>query len=278
MPGKLLVFGAGFTGSRLVAALQAEGWQAAGTSRSGENGTLLFEDGGRLAGEALEGVTHVIASVPPGGDGDPVLNAHAGDLARSETLVWAGYLSTTGVYGDHGGAWVDELSETRPTAERSKRRLAAEMAWTEWGKAAGIPVQIFRLAGIYGPGRNALERVRGGKAVRVLKPGHTVGRIHVDDIVRTVRAGMAAPGAGPVFNLADDEPAANADVLAFAADLLGVEPPPAVSFEQAEMTPMARSFYADNRRVSNQRIKSALGISLMYPTYREGLRAILEGN
>ena len=273
---KLLVFGAGFTGGRLVSAVQADGWQALGTSRNGEGDKLAFSDGVPLPVSALEGVTHVVASAPPGEDGDPVLAAHTEDLAALKSLRWVGYLSTTGVYGDHGGAWVYETSETRPTVARSKRRLAAEQEWLAWGKQSGKPVQVFRLAGIYGPGRNALVRVQSGRALRVIKPGHSVGRTHVDDIVQIVRAGMARPEAGPVFNVADDEPAPNADVLTYASELLGVEPPPEVPFDQAGMTPMARSFYADNRRVANGLVKRALGVTLLYPTYREGLKALAE--
>ena len=204
-----------------------------------------------------------------------LFDLHGEALAMLPSLEWVGYLSTTGVYGDHNGAWVDEASETKPTAARSKRRVAAEQAWLAWGAAAGKPVQIFRLAGIYGPGRSPIDRVRGGNAQRIIKPGHLFGRIHVDDIVQIVRAGMAKPDAGPVFNVADDEPAAPADVLTFAAELLGMEPPPEVLFEEADMSPMARSFYADNRLVANGLMKRELGVTLRYPTYREGLRALL---
>jgi nucleoside-diphosphate-sugar epimerase len=271
----LLIFGQGFTGGRLAEACRRDGWKVTGTRREPAAGFQRFERCVPLPEEILVGVTHVVDSIPPDGLGDPVLDLHGADLALLPRLEWVGYLSTTGVYGDHDGAWVDETSETRPSSDRSKRRLAAENCWLSWGRQSHVPVQIFRLAGIYGPGRNALERVRSGKAVRVIKPGHSVGRIHVDDIVAVLRAAMANPSTGPIFNVADDEPAAQSDVLAYAADLLGVEPPPAVPFGEAELSAMARSFYADRRRVSNQRLKSELGIRLLYPTYREGLRALL---
>jgi nucleoside-diphosphate-sugar epimerase len=272
---RLLIFGQGFTGKRLAEACRADGWRVTGTGRQARDGVLPFERGRPLPLPALAGVTHVVASIPPDEAGDPVLDLHGEALSMLPSLEWVGYLSTTGVYGDHGGEWVDEDSQCRPTAARSKRRLAAEEAWVGWGEKAGKPVQIFRLAGIYGPGRSPLDRVRGGKAQRIVKPGHLFGRIHVDDIVQVVRAGIAKPDAGPVFNVADDEPAAPADVLAYAAELLGLEPPPEVLFEDAEMSPMARSFYADNRRVRNNRIKRELSVRLLYPTYREGLRALL---
>ena len=274
---RLLIFGQGFTGGRLAAACRADGWQVTGTGREVRDGVLPFERGRPLPLPALAGVTHVVASIPPDGDGAPVLDGHGEALAMLPSLAWVGYLSTTGVYGDHGGAWVDEDSECRPAAARSQRRLAAEEAWLGWGAAAETPVQVFRLAGIYGPGRSPLDRVRTGKAQRIVKPGHLFGRIHVDDIVQVVRAGMAKPDAGPVFNVADDEPAAPADVLTYAAGLLGVEPPPEVAFADADLSPMARSFYADNRRVRNDRVKRELGVVLQYPTFREGLRALAAG-
>lgn len=274
---RLLIFGQGYTGARLAAACRADGWRVTGTGRTARDGVLPFERDRPLPLPALAGVTHVVASIPPDEQGDPVLDVHGEALGMLPSLEWVGYLSTTGVYGDHGGGWVDETSECRPTAPRSKRRLAAEEAWLAWGRQHEKPVQIFRLAGIYGPGRSPLDRVRSGGAQRIIKPGHLFGRIHVDDIVQIVRAGMERPEAGPVFNVADDEPAASADVLTYAAGLLGVELPPEVPFEEAALSPMARSFYADNRRVRNGRIKQELGVTLRYPTYREGLRVLLSG-
>ena len=266
MPQHLLIFGEGYTGARLRRRLEADGWRVTGTSRNGRE---------PLSSEAFQGVTHVLSSIPPDEDGDPALRLHADALAALRSLKWAGCLSTTGVYGDHGGGWVDETTLPTPTSARAQRRVGAEQQWLAWGKYAGKPVQVFRLAGIYGPGRSALERVQKPDARSVVKPGHAMSRIHVDDIVQIVIAGMARPIAGPVFNCADDEPAPTSDVQAFAAGLLGIAPPPEVPLDQADLSAMARSFYADNRRVRNQRIKQELGVTLLYPTYREGLRACL---
>ena len=276
MTRHLLLFGEGFTGKRLRAALEADGWQVTGTGRNAGKDKLAFDGTAPLPAAALAGVTHVVASIPPDDAGDPALRLHAEALANLPSLEWVCYLSTTGVYGNHDGAWVDETTPTAPTAARSQRRVLAEQAWLDWGKQAGKPVQVFRLAGIYGPGRSALERVQAPGAQSILKPGHAMGRIHVDDIVQIVRAGIAHPNAGPIFNFADDEPAQTADVLAYAAELLGIPAPPAVPFEEADLSAMARSFYADNRRVANGRIKRELGVALAYPTYREGLRAIYD--
>lgn len=276
MTRHLLLFGEGFTGKRLRAALEADGWQVTGTGRNAGKDKLAFDGTAPLPAAALAGVTHVVASIPPDDAGDPALRLHAEALANLPSLEWVCYLSTTGVYGNHDGAWVDETTPTAPTAARSQRRVLAEQAWLDWGKQAGKPVQVFRLAGIYGPGRSALERVQAPGAQSILKPGHAMGRIHVDDIVQIVRAGIAHTNAGPIFNCADDEPAQTADVLAYAAELLGIPAPPAVPFEEADLSAMARSFYADNRRVANGRIKRELGVALAYPTYREGLRAIYD--
>ncbi|MCB9929811.1 MAG: SDR family oxidoreductase [Alphaproteobacteria bacterium] len=278
MAGHLLIFGEGFTGTHLRRAMEADGWRVTGTGRGPGPNRLAFDGTAPLPAGALAGVTHVVASIPPDDAGDPALRLHADALAGLESLAWVGYLSTTGVYGNHDGAWVDETTPPAPTAARSRRRLAAEQAWLDWGRSAGVAVQVFRLAGIYGPGRSTLDRVWAPGAQSVVKPGHAMGRIHVDDIVCIVRAGMARPEAGPVFNCADDEPAPTADVNAYAARLLGIAPPPEVSFEQADLSPMARSFYADNRRVRNERIKRELGVSLLYPTYREGLAAVLKAS
>lgn len=215
----------------------------------------------------------MLVSVPPGDAGDPVLRHHRNDLAalKPRSLV---YLSTVGVYGDHGGAWVDETSECRPVSKRSRQRLAAEAGWRLFSKETGIPVAIVRLAGIYGPGRGPFEKIRDGTARRIVKPGQVFNRIHVDDIAATVDAALSQAAAG-LYNSADDEPAPPQDVLAFAAGLAGVPPPPEVAFEDAELTPMARSFYGESKRVRNDKLKRALGVRLAYPTYREGLRAVL---
>jgi nucleoside-diphosphate-sugar epimerase len=186
-------------------------------------------------------------------------------------LEWIGYLSTTGVYGDRAGGWVDETAELRPVNARSRWRVEAEAAWA----ASGLPVEIFRLAGIYGPGRSAFDRLREGRAQRIVKQGQIFSRIHVDDIAAALAASIAAPRPAVVWNLADDEPAPPEDVIAYAAELLGLPVPPAIPFEEAELSPMARSFYAESKRVSNRRLRETLGVALAHPTYREGLRAIL---
>jgi nucleoside-diphosphate-sugar epimerase len=227
--------------------------------------------------EALRGATHLLATAPPDANGDPVLAAHGEAIAAAPMLRWTGYLSATGVYGDRGGAWVDEASPAAPASERSRRRLAAEQAW---GKFAGRhAVDIFRLAGIYGPGRSPFADLRAGRARRIVKPGHTFSCIHRDDIVQAVLAAIRqkfSPGLR-IFNLADDQPAENAVVIEEAARLLGIALPPAIPYAEAaaSMSEMARGFWEENRKVSSARTKAALGIGWRYPTYREGLRAIL---
>jgi nucleoside-diphosphate-sugar epimerase len=280
---RLFVFGLGYSGLALARTLQAAGWRIAGTTRSaGKRAVLaaegieahLFERDRPLedAVGTLAGTTHLLSAIAPDEEGDPVVDLHLEDLESCRTLAWAGYLSTTGVYGDRGGEWVDEASRVAPSMDRTRRRVAAEGHWL----ASGLPVHVFRLAGIYGPGRSALDAVRTGTARRIVKPGQTFGRIHVDDIVQVLRASIARPNPGAIYNLADDEPAPPEDVVAHAASLLGVPPPPAIPFEQAELSPMARSFYKDHRRVSNARIKEELGVVLRHPDYRCGLQAIFE--
>jgi len=278
-PGRLFCFGLGYTGRALARALEAEGWRVAGTSREAAGTGLHAFDRARPLDEAglaaLRTATHVLSTVPADGDGDPVLAACGELLARSRA-VWIGYLSTTNVYGDLAGGWVDERSPPAPAGERGRRRLATETAWRQLHAEHGRPVHVFRLTGIYGPGRNQLEALRQGRARRIDKPGQVFSRIHLDDIVAVLRASMARPHPGRVYNLADDRPAAPAEVVAYASILLGVEPPPLEDFETAEMSAMARSFYDDNKRVANARIKAELGVRLRYPSYREGLAALLE--
>lgn len=283
----LLCIGLGFSAKAVAARVQAQGWRVIGTAR-GEDGLARVRSVGAepvsFAGDApspalavaIAEATHVLLSAPPGANGDPVLKHHADDLARAPGLVWLGYLSTIGVYGDHGGAWVDETTPPQPVSERSRWRLAAEEAWARFADAHHIALQIFRLAGIYGPGRNALEQLRTGRERRIYKPDQVFNRIHVEDIGAVVEAGIHAGAAGTgVFNVTDDEPAPPQDVSAFAAELLGMEPPPLIPWDQADLSPMARSFYAENKRVRNARMKDVLGVRLRYPTYREGLRALL---
>ena len=285
MTRRLFCFGLGYTALALARQLTAEGWRIAGTTRATDKHARLADEGFDIYGfardlpledpaAALTGTTHVLASIAPDESGDPVLAHHLAELRRCAALEWVGYLSTTGVYGARDGAWVDEADAVAPTMPRTRRRVAAEGHWL----ASGLPAHIFRLAGIYGPGpgRNALDTVRTGTARRIVKPGQVFGRVHVDDIVQVLRASMARPNPGAIYNVADDEPAPPQDVITFACELLGVAPPPEVPYEQAELSPMAHSFYADNRRVDNTRIKRELGVMLRYPTYRAGLRAILE--
>jgi nucleoside-diphosphate-sugar epimerase len=220
----------------------------------------------------LASATHLLSSVPPDDKGDPVLDMHGAAIARiAPRLQWIGYLSTTGVYGDRQGGWVDESSALTPSGERGRRRLAAETAWL----ALPQPAHLFRLAGIYGPGRSALDSVRDGKARRVVKPGQVFSRIHRDDIVQVLLASIARPHPGTAYNVCDDDPADPAEVITHACKLLNVPPPPAVPFAEAGLSPMARSFYDDNKRVRNDRIKQALGVVLTYPDYRAGLAALL---
>jgi len=287
-PKRLFCFGLGFSARALADAVLAEGWTVAGTCRSEEKRAALRADGidafvfdrTQPMGDpraALAGTTHLLLSVPPDAEGDAALDMHGADIAACAGIEWAGYLSTTGVYGDRGGDWVDETSDRLPSGPRGERRVRAEDGWLDLGRVHDIPMHLFRLAGIYGPGRNALETVRSGRARRVIKPGQVFSRIHRDDIVQVLRASMAAPNPGTAYNLCDDEAAPPQDVIAFACDLLGVDPPPEIPFEQAEMSPMGQSFYRDNKRVSNARIKTELGVALKWPTYREGLRGLLPG-
>jgi nucleoside-diphosphate-sugar epimerase len=281
---KLFVFGLGYSARAVVRRLRPALQAAWGTTREPDKADqlaiqavrpVLFDGRERrpAVGAALAKADHVLVSIPPSKQGDPVLAHHREDLAalKPRSLV---YLSTVGVYGDHGGAWVDEASECRPVSARARQRLNAEMAWRAFADEAGVPTAIIRLAGIYGPGRGPFEKLRRGTARRIVKPGQVFNRIHVDDIATIVEAAFAGRANG-VFNGADDEPAPPQDVLAYAAELLGVPPPPEVAFEDADLTPMALSFYGDNKRVRNDKIKRELGVQLACPTYREGLAAVL---
>jgi len=286
MTNRLFCFGLGYSAGFLARTLAAEGWRVAGTSRDEAACAKLRAAGFaayRFAPEAplaaprqvLGEATHLLATVPPGESGDPVLAAHGVDLATLTGLHWVGYLSTTGVYGDRGGDWVDESDELRPTGPRGRQRVAAETAWLDLHRRHGLPVHVFRLAGIYGPGRNAIETVRRGRAQRIDKPGQVFSRIHVEDIAAVLVASIARPNPGAVYNVCDDDPAPPETVIAYASELLGVPPPPLIPFEEAPLSPMARSFYDDNKRVANLRIKEELGVRLAYPSYRQGLRALL---
>ena len=279
----MLFFGFGFTAKALAVRLAAAGWKISATSRTEQGLAEIAGHGYRslrfegLAGGDLKGITHLTASAPPGEDGDPVVQAYGTLLeTRAEQFAWAGYLSTTGVYGDHGGGWVTEATPLTPNTERGRKRVGAEQQWASLHQRHGLPVQLFRLAGIYGPGRNQLESLLAGTAQRIVKPGQIFSRIHVDDIVSVLEASMARPDPGQAYNVCDDYPCPPQEVVGFAAHLLGVPPPPEIPFDEAPLSAMARSFYADSKRVSNARIKGQLGVRLAYPSYREGLTALLQ--
>ncbi|MEM9168273.1 MAG: SDR family oxidoreductase [Pseudomonadota bacterium] len=284
MTATLICLGYGYVAARVAARARAAGYAVVGTTRGGEKAARMQEDGvapivwdgaGALPAELFDDAAGVLVSTPPGPDGCPALAAAQDALAaRGPKTRWISYLSTNGVYGDHGGAWVDETAMLRPTSPRARRRIEAEARWTELGVAHAVPAVIFRLPGIYGPGRSALDTVRAGAARRVFKEGQVFSRAHVDDIAAAVFASFESPGAGDLFNVADDEPAPPQDVVAYACRLLGVEPPPLVPIDEADLSEMARSFYADNKRVRNTLMKEALGLALQYPTYRDGLDAI----
>lgn len=282
----LLCFGMGYSARALADLVRGEAWCVTGTAttaagidriaaQGGDTG-LLFDGQAQSPAltNALAVATHIVISVPPGENGDPVLAQYAADIERAVDLRWIGYLSTVGIYGDHQGAWVEETTPATPGSPRSRRRLDAEIAWLALGQRTGKQTQVFRLAGIYGPGRSAIDNLRDGSARRVVKPDQVFNRIHVDDIATVVAAAMVGKGRHAIYNVTDDEPAPPQDVIVFAAELLRLEPPPEIPFAQAQMSEMGRSFYAENKRVRNTRIKSDLGVRLRFPSYRDGLRAI----
>ena len=282
MAGRLFIFGLGYSGLEIARLARAAGWHVAGTCTSEEktrrlreNGVVAypFEGTTPLPAETLADITHVVSTIAPGTAGDPVLSTCRGLFRR---VRWLGYLSTTGVYGDQGGGWVDETSVPRPMQPRSVARLAAERGWQALALEAAVTLDIFRLPGIYGPGRSVIEQVNAGTARRIDKPGQVFSRIHVEDVAGTVLLAITQRHAGSIYNVADDLPASSGDVVAYACGLLDKPVPPLIPWSeaQAELSPMARSFYAENRRVRNERIKNELGVVLRYPTYREGLQAI----
>ena len=280
----LFCFGLGYSALALGRRLAASGWVVTGTCRSVERQSLpresgfssvLFDRDRPVDEEVLRGVTHMLVTVPPDAAGDPVLAMHGNDIAAMPGLSWLGYLSTTGVYGDRGGGWVDEASPLLPTGERGRRRVTAELGWLDLYRDRGVPVHIFRLAAIYGSGRSALDALRAGTAKRIDRPGQVFSRIHVDDLVSALTASMARPRPGAVYNVCDDDPAPPEAVVAYAAELLGIEPPPLAALDAAGLSPMALSFYDDNKRVANRLIKTELGVALRYPDFRTGLAAIL---
>ena len=280
----LFCFGLGYSARHLASKLEDDGWHIAGTARTAE-GVARIQDLGYMgtvfdglkpatgAGAAARRASHIVISAPPDAQGDPVLRHHAEEIAQS-TAAWIGYLSTIGVYGDHGGAWVDETTPATPSSERSRRRALAEQQWLDFGAASGKRVEIFRLAGIYGPGSSAIDGVRSGATRSIVKRDQVFNRIHVEDIARTLIAAFSRPHLHAIYNVTDDEPAPPQDVNAYAAKLLGVPPPVEIPFDAAELREMGRSFYSENKRVRNDRIKTDLGMQFAFPTYREGLAAI----
>ena len=284
---RLFCFGCGYTAEALLRRLAPRAMTCAGTRRSLPEAAkplpglaLLAYAGDRPSLEvkrALTDTSHILVSIPPDLEGDVVLRHYRHDLAGLTQLSWIGYLSSVGVYGDCQGAWVDEASPTRPASERSLRRLEAERAWLGFGQETGRRVEVFRLAGIYGPQRSVFDNLRGGTARRIIKSGQIFNRIHVDDIARTLAAAIDTDTGYHIFNVSDDEPAPPQDVVAYAAELLGLPAPPEIPFAEAEMTGLAASFWSESRRVRNARIRQELGVELLYPSYREGLRSLLTG-
>lgn len=280
MTHTLLSFGHGYSARALTKHLLPQGWRVIGTTRTSEKADelaasgvepLIWPDSDMNA--AIEAADHILISAGPDEDGDPTLNLLRNQIIqKSSKIRWAGYLSTTGVYGNFDGAWVDEMTPLNPTTKRGQLRKAAE---EDWSSVAGLPLHIFRLAGIYGPGRGPFAKVRNGTARRVIKEGQVFSRIHVEDIAQILWASIQRPNPGAAYNMCDDDPAPPQDVIAHAANLLSMPVPPAMAFEDAEFTPMARSFYAENKKVRNDRIKTELGVKLIHPTYREGLQSLL---
>ena len=281
----ILIIGLGYSAGFFARAALARGWEVTGTVRSAEKAaelsragirTLVF--GGFAVSSALAKAVveadAVLVSVQPAEDGDPALGPLRAALIAAPNLRWIGYLSTIGVYGDQGGAWIDEDTPPAPTNARTRQRADIEEAWLQLGRDSGKPVQVFRLSGIYGPGRNAIAKLREGRAMRLIKPGQVFNRIHVDDIAGVLMAPLAKPRQGAIYNVTDDEPAPPQDVITFAAELTGLEAPPEIPFEQAKLAPMAASFYGESKRVSNALVKREFGYAFRYPTYREALRAL----
>jgi nucleoside-diphosphate-sugar epimerase len=286
---RIFIFGLGYTALALAGQLRSFGWQVAGTTRRADKlrdfETLgiegyLFDRTSPLKalGATLAGADYILHSIPPDDLGDPVFDLHDCDIVgHAPQLKWFGYLSTTGVYGDHQGGWVDEATPTNPTSANGKARVKAEQQW-QGLCSYGVPVHVFRLSGIYGPGRNALNDIRHGTARRIDKPGQVFNRVHIEDIMQVLCASMSHPNPGTVYNVADNEPAPSHEVIKYAAELLGVEPPPLTLYAdiEAQLSPMARNFYADSKQIKNDRIKNELKIKLKHPTYRDGLIALAE--
>ena len=277
----LLSFGHGYSAQALSRLLAGPDWRIIGTTRNPDTAGAIRASGAEPliwpaenSAPALAEATHLLISVAPTKTGDPVLAALGEQIAAAAPqLEWVGYLSTVGVYGDHKGGWVDETTPLTPSTARGEWRKRAE---ADWAAIPGLALHIFRLAGIYGPGRGPFAKVRAGTARRIIKPGQVFSRIHVEDIAQVLAASLARPRPGAIYNVCDDDPAPPQDVMAFAAELLGLPVPPAIAFEDADLSPMARSFYAESKRVRNTLIREELGVELIYPGYREGLAAMVE--
>ena len=281
----ILILGLGYSAGFFARAALARGWEVTGTVRSAEKAAELSREGIRTLvfggfavssalAKAVAEADAVLVSVQPAEDGDPALGPLRAALMAAPNLRWIGYLSTIGVYGDQGGSWIDEATPPSPTNARTRQRVEIEEAWLQLGRDSGKPVQVFRLSGIYGPGRNAITKLRSGTANRLIKPGQVFNRIHVDDIAGVLMASLAQPRQGAIYNVTDDEPGPPQVIITFAAELTGLTPPPEIPFEQAKLSPMAASFYGESKRVSNVLVKREFGYAFRYPTYREALRAL----
>ena len=283
--GQLFCFGLGFSSQALAKRLLPQGWDVSGTVRGEQedsrtkNISVCSFDGSRPTteiSEAISHATHLLITIPPQPSGDVVLENFAEEISRARQLQWIGYISSTGVYGDTQGEWVDESSPLLASTDRNRQRIEVESAWLKIGKDHGLPVMIFRCVGIYGPGRNLLVSVRQGRARRIDKPGLVFSRIHSEDLAQTLEASMKKPQLGEIYNVSDDCPSPPVEAVEYACSLLGVEPPPLVPFEEADLSPTARDFYITNKRVSNKKIKQELGVTLRYPDYRLGLNDLLK--
>jgi nucleoside-diphosphate-sugar epimerase len=289
MTKKLFCYGYGYVAQHLVKELQSrnEGWDFTVTTTDRdklmqirESGLKAYMFSDKMPFNdplfAMNGATHILISTPPNHGGDVVFQTHARDILQMTSVEWIGYLSSTAVYGNRDGGWVDETSDVNPSSERGSKRAKAETQWLKMRRIAGVPINIFRLAGIYGPGRSAIETVQAGHSKRVEKPGHAFNRIHVDDIVQVLIASMGQPSPGDIYNLADDNPAPSHELIKYACELLGQDVPPLIPYDEDDMSPMARSFYKDNKRISNDKIKNKLGVTLKYPDYKSGLEDIIK--
>ena len=283
--GKLFCFGLGFSSQALAKRLLPQGWEVSGTVRgeqddsSAKNISVCPFDGSHSTtkiSEAISCATHLLITIPPQPSGDVVLKNFAEEISRARNLQWIGYISSTGVYGDTQGEWVDESSPLLASTDRNRQRIEVESAWLKIGKDHGLPIMIFRCVGIYGPGRNLLLSVRQGRARRIDKPGLVFSRIHSEDLAQTLEASMKKPQPGEIYNVSDDYPSPPAEAVEYACSLLGVEPPPLIPYEEADLSPTARGFYITNKRISNKKIKQELGVALRYPDYKSGLNELLK--